>query len=324
MAIELTASGWLNELGFEQFWSEASDFAYGSSTNITSAIFVRNDVVVATLGGNDYISGVALGNGIGLEIQGELQTNQGSDLVIGYSAAGVAGIDISGTLGTGQDSDKIIGQAIAGNGINVSFGGAMLTKAGADVIVGNSVFAIGITNQGTIQMDVSGVDEASDVLQAGGGTNGLFNSGSITFGGGNDTLIAVSTTGNGIDLINSGEIRMGSGADTLVCGGTNLVDGGGNIFLGAGGDTFRGFGNMTVDAGDGVRDTLILPTESVFEAGFELSYTVNLDGDNVTFTASVDNTAVTMTTTGFETLSYGNQTFAFSELFDGQTLTAPA
>ena len=70
------------------------------------------------------------------------------------------------------------------------------------------------------------------------------------------------------------------------------------------------------------RYQLILPTESVFQAGFELSYTVSLDEGNVSFTASVDNVTVTMTTTGFETLIFGNQAFAVSDLTDSQVITA--
>ncbi len=322
MTVLLTDTGWTDLLGNDNTWTDFADFVYGSTTNETAAVGVEGGEVASTLGGADYISGVALGTGLGIAVVGELQTNQGADLIIGYSVGGDAGIFVSGTIGTGQGSDKIIGQGLAGDGLVVTSEGSILTRAGDDVIIGNSLDGTGIVNEGTITLDDSGIDQGIDVMQGAGGNGGINNSGSITFGGGNDTLAAVST-GTAADITNSGEIRMGAGADSVIFAGTGVGLGGGTYFLGAGGDTFAGFAaGGTVDAGDGVEDTLILTSEV---ADNSVSYTVNLVEDTVTFTATLPLIGgVTMTTSNFENLVYGEQTFAFSDLTDGQVIGAVA
>ena len=299
MTILLTETGWTDLLGEDKFWSESADFVFGSSNDNTAAVSVANGSRVESLGGNDYIAGNAQGNGIGLDVQGQLRTNEGSDLLVGYSVLGPAGIRVSGTIGTGQDSDKIFGQAFRFNaaGISVEDDGRVLTKAGADIMIGVSSLGTGISNAGIIEMDVPGEPGATDIMQ-GGGLVGVANSGSIKFGDGNDSLLAVSfgntLLGFDVDLFNSGEIRMGS------------------------------FGNMTIDAGNGVNDTLILPAAFPVPGGeFPVAYIVGINGDEVSFTAG----GVTMTTTGFETLEYGGfiddpaYTFNFSDLQNGQVIT---
>ncbi len=323
MTIELTATGWTDLLGNSNPWTSSSDFVYGQSLDSTPAVAIAGGVVASAGGGNDSVSGFALSNGTGFTVQGELQMNRGDDVILGFSQNSI-GIAIlsTGIIGTGKGDDKIIGQGDIG--ISISSGGFLQTKVGDDVIFGSGIGSgsVGIFNQGTIEMDVA-ADEGNDVLQ-GVGSSGVFNSGgTITFGGGNDTLVAVSTDSSSADLFNNGEIRMGSGADTLLLGGTGLMDGGGDIFLGAGGDTLVGFGDMTVDAGDGVNDTLILPSSTAFAGGQTLVYTVAINeaAGTVSFISGIGLTARTMTTTGFENLIYADQTFAFSELTNGQTLT---
>ena len=321
MTIELTATGFTNVLGQTASWSTFTDFVYGSVNGFgETAVLVANGVTAATLAGNDVIAGNAQGiNGIGLEVEGTLQTNEGSDLVTGSALSGSAGISISGTLGTGQGSDKVIGQGLI-NGIEIGLGATLTTKDGSDVVVGVGGF-IGILNQGTIEMDISGQNEAIDVIQA-AGQIGLANTGEIRFAAGNDSLTAISADRSNVDLLNTGTIRMGVGADTLLLGGSNLMSGGGEIYLGDGGDTFGGFGDMTVFAGNGVNDTLILPAEFT-GSPFPVSYTVGINGDEVTFTTG----GITMVTTGFETLEYGGfiddpaYTFNFSDLENGQVIT---
>ena len=322
MTILLTGTGFENILGATVNWTNFADFVYGASTDATPAVAVAPNVVAASLGGNDYISGVSLATGEGILIGGELQTNQGADLVIGYSAGGTGLSLVAGTLGTGQGSDKVVGQGFS-IGISVDADSAILTKAGADVIVANATSAggVGLFNQGTIEMDVSGVDEGIDILQAGGGDTGLVNAGTITFGAGADTLAAVSTGLDFYDLINvGGTIRMGAGADTLVAGGTGIALGG-EVFLGDGADTFFGFGeDMVVDAGNGVNDTLVLPTE-VGGIGTPLAYVVQVDSvaGTVTFTSSVFSGS--METLGFEFLTFGGTTVDIASLSTGDIIS---
>lgn len=218
------------------------------------------------------------------------------------SASGrVGGIDNRGTIETGNGNDSISG---SGGGSGIQNLGTINTGEGNDSISGSG--GVGTVNVGTIN-----TGSGDDSISGSGDSDGIgtVNFGTINTGNGNDSILGSGPTG----IFNTGTINTGNGDDTLISKGVFFGGGDsrGKVFLGNGSDYLKGFGDGSFDGGKG-SDTLELTTGT---------YTVGISGATVSFTGSNGFFDATMNTTGFEQLIAGSNTYAFSNLSDGQRIT---
>lgn len=124
---------------------------------------------------------------------------------------------------------------------------------------------------------------------------GIYGEGIIKTGNGNDQIIATST----LDGVQH-KITIGGGI---------------NIALGAGNDYFKGFGEATVDGGDGF-DTLDLKAfkrSELIVSGVNSGNTLN--SANLTFNSNGN--SISLSTTGFEKFIFADSSFCYSSLANG-------
>jgi len=138
------------------------------------------------------------------------------------SASGLITLEASVTANSLAGNDVLSAEVDAGRAINLA--GTLLLQDDQDELTGLSAIGVGIRNTGVIDM---GQDD--DKIIAFGKERGLFNSGSILMGDGNDRV----------------DIRRGA------LTGKGLID------LGNGDDTTAAFGKHSIEAGRG-RDTMLL------------------------------------------------------------------
>jgi hypothetical protein len=193
-------------------------------------------------------------------------------------------------------------------------GGAIDMGAGRDLLTASTsgLRSIGILNgkiggSNTTERLVMGIGEDSivgiNVSAASASTYGIYNTGTIDLGTGNDTIqgIKSSTAATGAAIFNSGTILGGTGDDTFDAltggwAGTGTVDGG------AGADVLKGFGSGTFNGGAGLKDEIILG-----EGNYTLKYSAIPTATVAKFalTRNGDATKV-MTIEGFEAITSNN------------------
>jgi len=217
----------------------------------TSNYGIFNSGTLDMAEGNDVITGTTYGTGI--YNSGTLNLAEGNDVISGTATN--SGIINFGILDTAEGDDIITtdGQRAAG----FNNGGRLDTGEGDDIIIGEGYYW-GITNGGNFD-----TGDGNDRIRGIGdseywGGYGILNS-SLTFntGDGNDTIDGTGSYG----IYNSGFINTGNGEDIIIIKGkdevgsalfnssTSTIDTGGNddIIIGSGG--IDNYGN--IDTGDG-------------------------------------------------------------------------
>jgi len=134
-------------------------------------------------------------------------------------------------------------------------------------------------------------------VDASGNTYGVYNTGTIDLGAGNDSIQGVknSTAATGAAIFNNGSILGGDGNDTFdaLTGGWA---GSGKVDCGGGADVVKGFGSGTFDGGAGVKDELILG-EGVYTVKYNALPTASVANFQLT---RAGNPGVVMNVVGFE------------------------
>ena len=150
-------------------------------------------------------------------------TNTGNDSVTGTGTYRGIANQQDAVLSLGDGDDKVTG------------------TAGATNIVGSAA----VYNAGTMDLGVSsGTITDNDTLTATGSYSGLYNTGSLGFGNGTDTLTAKAGTlfEQQTGLYNTGLISFDAGNDTLTSSGYTAVYNDGTIGFGTGSDKLTASG----------------------------------------------------------------------------------
>jgi hypothetical protein len=272
---------------------------------------IVNRSSIDTGNGNDTITGITE-RGSGIYSTGTINTGDGNDIIEGTAIIGEGIfftnnglIDTSIKVDTGRGNDIIAG---TGNTMGLGIDMTITTGDGNDTISGTGVFDVGFYNTGSVY-----TGDGNDIVTGTSRNNFSISNGNlyitsriIDTGDGNDVI--TGTSGDGI--FNSGIIKTGNGNDSLIADGSYYLDfyGEGSVFLENGNDFLKGFGNGIFNGGNG-NDTLELTSGL---------YTINISGTTVNFIASQLST--TMQTSDFEILIAGGTTYDFSSLTNGQTI----
>jgi hypothetical protein len=260
-----------------------SDLTFTNQADIVPAqggnVAIFNNDQANTLGGNDRITGTAIGLNAGISngSGGSINTGGGDDSLKGTSGSG-QGIFNIGQIETKGGNDSITGESYSSIGLSNAAGftvGSINTGIGDDSIIGTSFGIgfgtfIGILNEGSINTG-EGNDRIEGTVKGGNGKGtGISNGGTIDTGDGNDSIIGSSKDGPGI--LNNGVITTGSGQDVVdaLIGG---FAGTGRINLGLGKDTLIGFGSGFFNGGGGGQDTLLFGVGS-----YDISASANPEG----------------------------------------------
>ncbi|MEH2247038.1 hypothetical protein [Nostoc sp.] len=292
-AISGTATGGIGSQDF--------DYAPGDGGNATGIVNTgslnagdANDTITGKgtggIGGEAFAVGDG-GTGIGFSNSGKLDTENGEDTIIGTGIGGDGGSGIAGE-----------GDSGAGIGIQNIKDGTITTGWGKDTITGYG--------------NTYGVNSTS---------YGIFNDGIIDTGNGSDKLTGQATATIGVTaygIYGQGIIKTGDGNDSLIA--TSILDGvqqkvsiggGIKIALGTGDDYFKGFGEATVDGGDGF-DTLDLRAFNRSELLVSGVTSGNpLKSANITF--NNNGNSISLSTTGFEKFLFADSSFCYSTLANG-------
>jgi hypothetical protein len=319
MKVYLTDTGWTDDTtGAIGTWTDGNDVVTGTNDHGTG-VQVDGWVNANTLTGDDSITGWGYDNtevpsprypgiayrlGFGIDNEGTINTGDGNNSITG--AANGTGINNSGTINTGGGNNSITGAGEAISGIwNWNFG-TINTGGGNDSITGAAIW-VGIFNIGTIN-----TGDGNDFI-TGAGITGIENAGTINTGNGDDSITGSSSYGlgmadirNGFGITNFGTINTGDGNDIVTAIGGFSGSDTSIVLLGSGNDTLSGFGPTYFDGGpDPDYDTLILPSGS-YSVG---STTI---GENTFVTFMLGD--IIMSTTGFEVLNIGGNTYEFASL----------
>lgn len=257
---------------------------------------------------------------------GEINTNKGGDTVEGETEGSIAAVakayaDASAiveavaeapvseelTALAGAIAQSLAKASIIARGIN-NKEGTITTGKGADTIAATATcsaatlsqaaaFAVSSApreNQALAQAVANAFATASDQAIAIDNTRGL-----ISTGDGKDTIIAKATGSESYGIF-GGNIFTGNGDDTIKA---SSFGGGVNIEMGKGKDFVEGFGDATVDGGQGF-DTLSFGSYN--KSDFKISLGVN-NGDAV-----FELDGITMQTRGFEQFIFASGTESYS------------
>jgi hypothetical protein len=285
---EIAAYGFLfngNASAFGIYNAGSIDMGAGND-KITSSATATSDN--NSYGGAAY----AIANGLFNSVNALIVTGYGKDNISGNAIAtdsssvpGIfiaTGIDNSGEIITGRDDDTISGSATTLVGI------------------GSSSESIGISNNGSIDAGNGNdiITGNATAVGAGAFVYGIYGTGTIQMGNGNDTLIASSTLNGVLQKVNLGD--------------------GLTIDMGNGNDYVKGFGQATVNGGEGWNgnkggDTLDL------SYGFNRSDLVvsGVNPNDPNEAANFTFGGITMTTTGFEKFIFADTTFIYDTLTNG-------
>lgn len=281
----------------EQTFTNQADIVPPSGT----AQIINNEVA-NTLAGDDSITGTGI-NENGIYNQGTINTDNGNDIITGKTTGTgyIMGIYSHGVISTGNGSDIIVGNGKT-YGVFSDFG-TIDTGNGNDTITGEG--EVGFSNQlGTIN-----TGNGNDIITGtatGSNFSGMFNSGIINIGKGNDTITVtgdaygifiyegtilgddgddtITGSGNflGIYSSNGSSINTGNGKD-IVDALTGGFGGNGITSLGNGDDDLKGFGSGRFDGGNGNQDQMFLGAGT-----YTVSATVNTDGFYTVSNGSTD------------------------------------
>jgi hypothetical protein len=254
---------------------------------------------------------------------GEINTNKGGDKVEGETEGSIAAVarataDASAiveavakapvsTAFAEAIAQSLARAEIAAKGIN-NKQGTITTGKGRDAIAATATssaatlsqaaaFAVSSAppeNQALAQAVANAFATASDQAIAIDNTRGL-----ISTGDGKDTIIAKATGSESYGIF-GGNIFTGNGDDTIKA---SSFGGGVNIEMGKGKDFVEGFGDATVDGGQGF-DTLSFGSYN--KSDFKISLGAN-NGDAV-----FELDGITMQTRGFEQFIFASDTESYS------------
>ena len=229
-----------------------------------------------TRAGNDQLTGVDCGSGVGITNWGTLRLGAGGDLLsgTGFPIAGIFnsgsiyavsgddtinglgfdGIINNGSIDLGQGRDAMQGISTddgSGYGIRNESDGLIKMGPGNDIVSGFGAVA-GILNLGRIYTG-AGADHVTTII--GGGGTPIENLGVLDLGAGNDEVSALSLNSSTAAISVSGSIITAAGEDKVT--GHNpdgvgiLISSGGSILTGSGSDNVTGLGRDGIKIEEG-------------------------------------------------------------------------
>ena len=302
MSVNLTEIGWSSESG-DLFgtWTDRSDVV-----NADTAINVAQGLTVNTMNGNDIINSDSESEGIFLDDNSQLNTDQGDDLIFSTGFVAIE-LGFNAVLDTAQGNDTLSGDGFDGFFIRAD---AQINTGSGDDLISGTGFAIGVGSRGAIDTGkgndtISGIANGNDDFY---GSTGIANfSGEINTGSGDDLILG---KGEQIAIANgSGMIDTGEGNDIIdgLTGGFSDPDGSGRINLGQGDDLIRGFGDHrgNIDGGRG---------NDRAELGFDYDETLITFGSTGSSSIDITFDSETMSYTNIEVFDFNGQTFSLESL----------
>ncbi|MEO1372801.1 MAG: hypothetical protein AAFW70_00440 [Cyanobacteria bacterium J06635_10] len=338
-AADISAAATVNTDGIENKGSIATnrgrDVVRGTATAevIASANAVSNAIAYANKLDTGAIAATfanvnvdAIANGI--NNSGKIGTGRGSDSVDGELVASLTavataeanGLAIVEGIAKAPVNQSLIAfaDAIAVSLANASIIATGIKNVGGEIVTGkggDTISAIATSDSNTLSEATAragtaatpeneaiattvavAIAEAQDTAIAIDNTQGI-----IRMGSGKDTITATATGSESYGIF-GGTIQTGDGADTV---DASSFGGGVNIKMGKGKDFVEGFGDATVNGGNGF-DILSLDSNS-----FE-DFNISLGGNNNK--VNFEQNGIIMDTTRFEQFNFSNGSFTYDEL----------